>query len=69
MTCLYHLIDGPDNTCKQVLEGFLYYFPSDRMERILTTIAKLCPGGSLVLADHVNEFTLRTLEVSVSKEA
>lgn len=55
---------GFDLTQKTVwiLEGFLYYFDTARAEALLRTIQQHSAPGSVLLADHINDFTLTSLK-------
>lgn len=48
-----------------ILEGFLYYFEKERAHSLLKTVQKDSVAGSVLLADHINDFTL----VSLKKQA
>ena len=47
----------------QILEGFLYYFELDRATRMLKAIQQNSGPGSVLLADHINDYTLASLKV------
>lgn len=51
----------PEKKTVWILEGFLYYFPEPRVRTMLGVIRALSSPGSLLLADHVNDFTLASL--------
>lgn len=53
----------PPHTNKQILEGFLYYFEAARAKALLRAIRAQSAPGSLLLADHINDFTLASLKV------
>lgn len=45
------------------MEGFLYYFDFERATRMLKAIQAHSGAGSVLLADHINDFTLSSLKV------
>ena len=45
------------------MEGFLYYFETSRAKGLLDAIQRNSPPGSVLLADHINDFTLSSLQV------
>lgn len=45
-----------------ILEGFVYYFPEKRCKQMLSTLVNKSAPGSKVLFDHINDFTLNSLQ-------
>lgn len=50
----------------QIVEGFLYYFDFERATRMLKAIQANSGAGSVLLADHINDFTLSSLKVGTT---
>lgn len=51
-----------------ILEGFLYYFEASRAQTLLRAIQAESAPGSILLADHINDFTLTSLREQASNK-
>jgi len=51
-----------------ILEGFLYYFEASRAQKLLRAIQAESAPGSILLADHINDFTLTSLQEQASNK-
>ena len=51
-----------------ILEGFLYYFEASRAQKLLRAIQAASAPGSIILADHINDFTLTSLQEQASNK-
>ena len=58
----------PNKKTIWILEGFLYYLETSRAQALLRTIQAESAPGSIVLADHINDFTLTSLRKQASNK-